>query len=102
MRRITSEPVPVLHMIGSRASYRGDKLTRRVWGEMAAGTYIAQEVVTPSERHVGAGNAPLKTDIRCYAYRGRPLLYAARLYQGQTTNFRTPGGGFAPVLTSAT
>jgi hypothetical protein len=23
----------------------------------------------------------------------------ARLYQGQTTNFRTPGGGFAPVFT---
>jgi hypothetical protein len=22
---------------------------------------------------------------------------AARMYQGQTTNFRTPGGGFAPV-----
>jgi hypothetical protein len=21
------------------------------------------------------------------------------LWQGQTTNFRTPGGGFAPVLT---
>ena len=87
---------------GSKASYRGDKLTRRVWGEMATGTYIAQEVVTPSERHVGADSLPLKTDIRCYAYRGRPLLYAARLYQGQTTNFRTPGGGFAPVLTSAT
>jgi len=27
------------------------------------------------------------------------LLYAARMYQGQTTNFRTPGGGFAPVFT---
>jgi hypothetical protein len=26
------------------------------------------------------------------------LLAAARLYQGQTTNMRTPGGGFAPVL----
>jgi hypothetical protein len=26
-------------------------------------------------------------------------LIAARLWQGQTTNFRTPGGGFAPVLT---
>ena len=26
------------------------------------------------------------------------LLAAARLYQGQTTNFRTPGGGFAPLL----
>jgi hypothetical protein len=26
------------------------------------------------------------------------LLAAARLYRGQTTNFRTPGGGFAPVF----
>ena len=26
------------------------------------------------------------------------VLAAARLYQGQTTNFRTPGGGFAPVF----
>lgn len=24
-------------------------------------------------------------------------MAGARLYQGQTTNFRTPGGGFAPV-----
>ena len=30
--------------------------------------------------------------------RSRVLLAAARLYQGQTTNFRTPGGGFAPVF----
>lgn len=85
---------------GSKASYRGDKLTRRVWDEIAAGNYIAQALVPPSERHVGADAAPLKADIRCYAYQGKPLLYAARLYQGQTTNFRTPGGGFAPVLTA--
>jgi hypothetical protein len=39
-----------------------------------------------------------KTDVRLYTYDGRVLLTAARLYQGQTTNFRTPGGGFAPVL----
>jgi hypothetical protein len=85
---------------GSKASYRGDKLTCRVWGEIAAGTYVAQEIVAPSERHVTSDSTPLKVDIRCYAYRGRVLLYAARMYQGQTTNFRTPGGGFAPVLTS--
>jgi hypothetical protein len=84
---------------GSRASYRGDKLTRRVWEELAGGIYVAQEIVPPGVRHVGASAAPLKADIRCYAYRGRPILFAARLYQGQTTNFRTPGGGFAPVLT---
>ena len=41
----------------------------------------------------------LKVDIRNYTYDGRVMLVAARLYQGQTTNFRTPGGGFAPVLT---
>jgi hypothetical protein len=28
-------------------------------------------------------------------------LVCARLYQGQTTNFRTPGGGFAPVYQAA-
>lgn len=85
---------------GSKASYRGDKLTRRVWDEIAGGTYVAQEIVAPSERHMTSDSPPLKVDIRCYAYRGRVLLYAARMYQGQTTNFRTPGGGFAPVLTS--
>ena len=84
---------------GSKAAYRGDKLTRRVWDEMAGATYVAQELVTPSERRADAQSPPLKVDIRCYAYRGRVLLYAARIYQGQTTNFRTPGGGFSPVLT---
>ena len=85
---------------GSKASYRGDKLTRKVWDQIALGTYVAQEIVTPSERHVAEFADPLKVDIRCYAYRGEALLYSARMYQGQTTNFRTPGGGFAPVLTS--
>lgn len=85
---------------GSKASYRGDKLTRRVWDEIATGTYIAQALVPPSERRTSTEGPALKADIRCYAYQGKPLLYAARLYQGQTTNFRTPGGGFAPVLTA--
>ena len=87
---------------GSKAAYRGDKLTRRVWEEIGTSeAYVAQEMVKPSERHVAADTDPLKVDIRCYAYRGRVLLYAARMYQGQTTNFRTPSGGFAPVLTLA-
>lgn len=84
---------------GSKAAYRGDKLTRRVWDEIAGATYIAQEIVMPSERLAGAQSPPFKVDIRCYAYRGKVLLYAARIYQGQTTNFRTPGGGFSAVLT---
>lgn len=84
---------------GGRASYRGDKLTHKTWQQMAGAHYVAQALVPPSQRHLSAGDTPLKVDIRAYAYRGRPLLFAARTYQGQTTNFRTPGGGFAPVLT---
>ena len=84
---------------GGRATYRGDKLTHKTWQQMAAVHYVAQALVPPSQRHLSAGDVPLKVDIRCYAYRGKPLLFAARTYQGQTTNFRTPGGGFAPVLT---
>jgi hypothetical protein len=38
-------------------------------------------------------------DVRNYGSGGITWLRAARLYRGQTTNFRTPGGGFAPVLT---
>jgi len=87
---------------GSKATYRGDKITKRVWEEIAAGTYVAQALVAPSERHVADAKVPtaLKVDVRNYAYSGAVKLVAARLYQGQTTNFRTPGGGFAPVLTS--
>ncbi len=88
---------------GSKAAYRGDKLTKRVWEEMSGSTYVAQALVAPSERHLREADAPvaLKVDIRNYAYAGGVKLVAARLYQGQTTNFRTPGGGFAPVFTNA-
>ncbi len=88
---------------GSKAAYRGDKLTKRVWEEMAKGTYVAQALVAPSERHVAGTQTPtsLKADVRNYAYAGVAKLVTARLYQGQTTNFRTPGGGFAPVFSEA-
>jgi hypothetical protein len=84
---------------GSRAAYRGEKLTRRVWEEVVAGRYVAQALVPPSERHIAPETA-LKVDVRNYVYDGRVQMLAARLYQGQTTNMRTPGGGFAPVLVS--
>ena len=85
---------------GSRAAYRGDKLTKRVFEEILHGGYIAQEIALPSEHlvPVADGEATMKADFRCYVYNGTIQLIAARLYQGQTTNFRTPGGGFAPVF----
>jgi hypothetical protein len=86
---------------GSKAAYRGDKITRRVFDEVLASSYIAQALVPPSSRMLRVGEEPveLKLDLRNYVYAGHVQLVAARLWQGQTTNFRTPGGGFAPVLT---
>ncbi len=86
---------------GSKAAYRGDKITKRVFEEVLAGAYIAQALVPPSSRRLSVAGemTELKVDLRNYVYAGEVQLIAARLWQGQTTNFRTPGGGFAPVLT---
>ena len=85
---------------GARAAYRGDKLTRRVWADILAGDYVAQTTVPPSERLVLVDGTPtrLKLDLRAYTYRGHIQLLAARTWAGQTTNFRTEGGGFSPVV----
>ena len=34
---------------GSRAAYRGDKLTRRVWQDILAGEYVAQAIIAPGD-----------------------------------------------------
>jgi hypothetical protein len=85
---------------GSKAVYRGDKVTKTVWNEIARGGYVAQTFSPPSQRMIRLDGAlaSRKMDVRLYTYDGQLLLVAARLYQGQTTNFRTPGGGFASVL----
>ena len=83
-----------------RSAYRGDKVTKRVFEEIMQGGYVAQRLQAPGERTVCLPDSEpqsLKYDVRCYVYEGELQLAAARLYQGQTTNFRTPGGGFAPV-----
>jgi hypothetical protein len=84
---------------GGKGAYRGANITRRVFSEIMHGDYVAQKLVAPGERAMCVNDAEvsLKYDVRCYVYDGQVQLVAARLYQGQTTNFRTPGGGFALV-----
>ena len=85
---------------GGKGSYRGDKLTQRVFGEIVRGGYVAQRKAMPGEVMVSVADAEaaaFKYDVRCYVYEGQVQLVIARLYQGQTTNFRTAGGGFALV-----
>ena len=85
---------------GSKAAYRGDKLTKRVFSEILENDYVAQTFVPPSTQQLQINNQleTFKVDLRAYVYNGQIQLTCARLYQGQTTNFRTSGGGFAPIL----
>jgi len=86
---------------GSKAAYRGDKLTRSTFEHVLASRYVAQAVAPTSTRRVSVEGveSDLRVDVRNYCSQGSTWLRAARLYRGQTTNFRTPGGGFAPILT---
>ena len=85
---------------GSKATYRGDKLTQQVFATILQHDYVAQTLVKPSERQleIDHGITNFKLDLRHYVYRGETQLLCARLYQGQTTNFRTLGGGFAQIV----
>ena len=88
---------------GSRGVYRGDKVTRRTLEALAAeGGFVAQRVVDPGEVEVEtlAGGARMKFDVRAYAYDDEILLLGARVYRGQVTNLRTPGGGFSAICVS--
>jgi hypothetical protein len=84
----------------SRAVYRGDKISRAKFDEIAAqGGFVAQRRVEPGEIPVQTteGARTMKFDVRAYAYRDDVLLLGARVYQGQVTNLRTPGGGFSAI-----
>lgn len=86
----------------SRGTYRGAKLTRRVWENIIHSDYIAQHLIPPSERVliIDGEKQSLKLDIRCVTYKGKVQQLSARLYQGQTTNLRTRGGGLATVFST--
>jgi hypothetical protein len=85
---------------GSRAVYRGDKISRRKLEEIFAhGGFVVQRRVDPGRTWVqtDAGPRAMKFDVRAYAYRDEVLLLGARVYEGQVTNLRTPGGGFSAI-----
>jgi hypothetical protein len=87
----------------SRGVYRGDKISRKKLDEIAAaGGYLAQRRIEPAAISVetAMGVERMKFDVRAYAFRDEVLLLGARVYQGQVTNLRTPGGGFSAICVS--
>lgn len=84
---------------GSRGVFLGRKISKTRFEELPAETTLVQRQAPPSVTPVPGGNE-MKTDFRLFVYRRRILGVAARIYQGQVTNLRTPGGGFAPIRLS--
>lgn len=89
---------------GSKQSYRGSSISRKVFDELVGHDFIAQNFVPPSEQvfQTPEGEQSFKFDLRCYAYQDRLQSIVARLYQGQVTNLRTPLGGFSCVVFTST
>lgn len=85
---------------GSKQAYKAASISRKTFDEVCNSNFIAQQLSAPSEIEVTFEDQPqkFKYDLRCYAYRDDLQLIVARLYQGQTTNLKTPGGGFAVVV----
>lgn len=88
---------------GSKQAYKAGSVSRKVFDEVFNKNFIAQQLSVPSEVEASFQNQDqkYKYDLRCFAYKDELQLIVARLYQGQTTNLRTPGGGFAAVIAVA-
>ena len=68
---------------GSRAVYRGDKISRKRFDEVRqVPGYLVQRHVEPGEIEVETSDGPcaMKFDVRAYAYRDEILLLGARVY----------------------
>ena len=76
---------------GSKGVYRGSKLTRRVFENILDEDYIAQTFVLQERSLKVMTSATRKVDIR-FIRMAENCYYLLRVYQGQVTNFRTPGG----------
>lgn len=85
---------------GGRGAYNGKGLTKKVWEYISTHSYIAQETIPANTKNkqIDGKEESFKFDIRAYTYQGEILLLGARVYQGQTTNFRTLEGGFGSVF----
>lgn len=92
-RELIFKPV---NKFGGRGVLMGKSISRRRFAEMEPDSTLVQQLVPPSQVTSKDGES-FKVDLRLFVYRDHLLGVGARLYQGQLTNLRTPGGGFAPV-----
>ena len=80
---------------GGKSAYKGASLSKKKL--LALENCVIQEYAPPMKYKTTPPPQEWKIDIRAYAYQDQVQLIGARLYKGQLTNFKTPGGGFCRV-----
>jgi hypothetical protein len=81
---------------GGKATYRGASISKKYFENAWSENFLAQAYFPPTKLKDNDGQS-WKFDLRVYVYQDEVIYSLARVYQGQTTNFNTLGGGFAPV-----
>lgn len=84
---------------GGKAVYRGESVSRKVFERLLDEGGLVQSFF-PAQKLSENREDPLniwKFDLRCYVYRDHIELMAARVYQGQVTNFSSRMGGFSSI-----
>ncbi len=85
---------------GSKQAFKGANISRKAFDGYFQNTepMLGQEIWPAPELVIpGEGERKFKYDLRFYFYRDQVQFGVARLYEGQTTNLRALGGGFAAL-----
>jgi len=80
---------------GGKGVLLGKAMSRKRFEVLDGVHTVVQRYVSPGRKQIDGET--FKTDIRLYTQADRLIAVAARIYQGQVTNFRTPGSGFVPL-----
>jgi len=86
---------------GGKSVYRGESVSRKVFERLMMDGDVLVQRYQPAQRvPTDDARSPLsnwKFDLRFFVYEDRIQMCAARIYQGQVTNFASPYGGFTLV-----
>lgn len=85
---------------GGKSVYRGESVSRKVFERLMAEDVLIQKFTPAQKMPVDDPRSVLnnwKFDLRFFVYRSEIQHAAARIYQGQVTNFSSPLGGFTKV-----
>jgi hypothetical protein len=85
---------------GGKGAYRGRSISRKVFNRVMSEDTLIQQYVPAPKITFGSDetSADWKYDLRAYAYGGEVQMLAARIYQGQITNFNQAYGGYCPIF----